>query len=63
MVDLRGDREERERRRHIQQWARLMIVHLEGTDEAGYYSYTEALTRLRDLVDAELGRATSENRG
>ncbi len=48
-------REEQERRRHIRQWARLMIVHLERSDfDANHYSYVETLERLRELVDREL---------
>ena len=50
------DREERERRRHIRQWARFMVTHLERSDEAKFLSYTEALVRLRELIDAELAR-------
>jgi hypothetical protein len=50
------DREEQERRRHIRQWARFMITHLEGTDEARYLSYTQSLARLRDLIELELAR-------
>ena len=56
MITKTIDREEQERRRHIRQWARFMVTHLEGTDDAKFLSYTEALVRLRELIDIELDR-------
>ncbi len=51
-----SDREEQDRRHHILQWTRFMIIHLEETDEARYLTYEAALERLRDLLDVELIR-------
>lgn len=49
------DREERERRSHIRRWAKFMIVHMERSEFDGYdYTYTEALERLKALIDREL---------
>ena len=56
MSSVMIDREEQERRRHIRQWARFMITHLEGSDDAQFLSYREALVRLRGLIEAELVR-------
>lgn len=53
------DREERERRHHILQWTRFMVLHLEGTDEVRHLSYTDALARLRDPIDGELASVRS----
>lgn len=50
-------REERERRRMIQHWARFMIIHLDRSEfDAKHYSYAQALERLRDLIGRELDR-------
>lgn len=57
------DREEQERRRHIRQWARFMITHLEGRDEAQLLSYTASLVRLRELIDREIARTGEESEG
>jgi hypothetical protein len=54
------DRDERERRRHIRQWARFMITHLEKTEESSDLSFQEALVRLRELIDLELARVNTE---
>lgn len=51
------DREEQERRRHIRQWARFMIAHLEGRDETKYLGYTDTLVRLQSLLADEIERS------
>jgi hypothetical protein len=50
-------REERDRRDHIRRWAVLMIMHLEGREEPmPYYTFEQALGRLRELIDREVPR-------
>ena len=54
------DTAERERRSHIRRWAKMMIVHLERSEfDTTYYSYTEALERLKELIERELEQARS----
>ena len=55
------DREERDRQDHIRRWAVMMIMHLEGREEPmPYYTFEQALDRLRDLIDRELPRRPDE---
>lgn len=56
--------QEQERRRHIRQWTRFMITHLERTEpeDVRHYSYIEALERLRELIDQELARVKEQDR-
>lgn len=51
------NREERDRQDHIRRWAVMMIMHLEGREEPmPYYTFEQALVRLRELIDREVPR-------
>ncbi len=56
---------ERERREQVRIWAKFMIVHLERSDfeQAGHYTYEEALERLKELIDRELKIAREDAEG